>query len=81
MFSQRSRSFSDFGGLVPHKVTVPSAAGGDSHRNPVTMGDTLGYLPFLGEVHDVARSEAADPHGVYVPPVQRGAVDWVAAKD
>jgi hypothetical protein len=71
----------NFGGLVPHKVAVPSAAEGIRIGIPATIGDTLGYLPFLGEVqmlHGVKRQNRME---FTLPPVQRGAVVWVAAKD
>jgi hypothetical protein len=73
--------FANFGGLVPHKVAIPSAAEGIRLGIPAAMGDALGYLPFLGEVqilHGVKRESRIE---FTLPPLQRGAVVWVVGKN
>ena len=70
----------NFGGLVPGKVAVPTAAEGIHIEIPAAMGDSLTYLPFLGEaqmLHGVKRENRIE---FTLPPVQRGAVVWVAGK-
>jgi hypothetical protein len=70
----------NFGGLIPGKVAVPSPAEGIRIGIPAAMGDMLGYLPFLGEsqiLHGVKQENRIE---FTLPPVQRGAVVWVAGK-
>jgi hypothetical protein len=64
----------NFGGLVPGKVAVPVPVNRIQVKVPVTMGDSLSYLPFLGEaqtVHGVKRGELIE---FTLPPLERGAV-------
>jgi hypothetical protein len=65
---------SNFGGLVPGKVVVPTPANSIKVKVPAAMGDSLSYLPFLGEtqiVHGVKRGELIE---FTLPPLERGAV-------
>ncbi len=67
----------NFGGLVPGKVVIPTPATGIHVKVPAAMGDSLSYLPFLGEtqiVHGVKSGELVE---FTLPPLERGAVVWV----
>ena len=67
----------NFGGLVPGKIAVPTPVTGIHVRVPTAMGDSLTYLPFLGEkqiVHGVKRGNLME---FTLPPLERGAVVWV----
>ena len=67
----------NFGGLVPGKIAVPTPVTGIHVRVPTAMGDSLTYLPFLGEkqiVHGVKRGNLME---FTLPPLERGAVAWV----
>jgi hypothetical protein len=67
----------NFGGLVPNKVAVPEAAKGIRVKIPETLGDSLTFLPFLGE-KQVLRGEAKGGQMEFLlPAVERGAVIWV----
>jgi len=64
----------NFGGLVPGRVAVPMPVNNVQVKVPATMGDSLTYLPFLGEaqiVHGVKRGELTE---FTLPPLERGAV-------
>jgi len=71
----------NFGGLVPGKVAIPTAAEGIRVGIPATMGDSLGYLPFLGETQILRGVKQENRIEFTLPPVQRGAVVWVAGKN
>jgi hypothetical protein len=63
----------NFGGLVPRKVVVPTPVN-IQVKVPAAMGDSLSYLPFLGEgqiVHGVKRGNKVE---FTLPPLERGAV-------
>ena len=67
----------NFGGLVPGKIAVPTPVTGIHVRVPTAMGDSLTYLPFLGEkqiAHGVKRGNLME---FTLPPLERGAVVWV----
>ncbi|MCU1296660.1 MAG: hypothetical protein JWO91_938, partial [Acidobacteriaceae bacterium] len=64
----------NFGGLVPDKIVVPRTVNSVHVKVPGSMGDSLSYLPFLGEarvVHGVKRGELIE---FTLPPLERGAV-------
>ena len=64
----------NFGGLVPGKVAVPAPVKSVQVKVPATMGDSLSYLPFLGEaqiVHGAKRGKLVE---FTLPPLERGAV-------
>jgi hypothetical protein len=69
----------NFGGLVPGKVVVPTPV--TIHvKVPPAMGDSLSFLPFLGEmqtVHGVKNGETVE---FTLPPLERGAVVSVLGK-
>ena len=70
----------NFGGLVPGKIAVPTPVNSIQVKAPATMGDSLSYLPFLGEtqmVHGVKRGQLIE---FTLPPLERGAVVSFAAK-
>jgi hypothetical protein len=70
----------NFSGLVPGRVAIPSAAAGIRVGIPAAMGDSLGYLPFLGEAQILHGVKQEDRTEFTLPPVQRGAVVWVTGK-
>ena len=70
----------NFGGLVPGRVAVPTPVNSIQVKVPAAMGDSLSYLPFLGEtqiVHGVKRGELIE---FTLPPLERGAVVSFGAK-
>jgi hypothetical protein len=68
----------NFGGLVPSKAAVPAPAKGVRVRIAAAKGDTLTYLPFLGEARPLHGERKKDDKVEFVlPPVERGAVVWI----
>ena len=67
----------NFGGLVPGKVAVPTPVTGIHLRIPTAMGDSLTYLPFLGETQVLHGVKRGDLMEFTLPPLERGAVVWV----
>jgi hypothetical protein len=63
----------NFGGLVPDKVVVPAPVN-IQVKVPAAMGDSLSYLPFLGETHTVRGVKRGEMIGFTLPPLERGAV-------
>jgi hypothetical protein len=64
----------NFGGLVPGKIVIPTPVNNIQVKVPAAMGDSLSYLPFLGEsqiVHGVKRGELIE---FTLPALERGAV-------
>jgi hypothetical protein len=70
----------NFGGLVPNKIAVPEPAKGLLVKAPAAMGDTLTYLPFLGETQVVRGKKQNGQMEFQLPPVDRGAVVWLGQK-
>jgi hypothetical protein len=70
----------NFSGLVPSKVAVPSLQAGIRIRVPATAGDSLAYLPFLGEAQVVQGTKVGEKVHFSLPPIERGAVVWVLSK-
>jgi hypothetical protein len=70
----------NFGGIVPGKTVNPVPASGIKVRIPAAMGDTLAFLPFLGELQTVQGMKHGDTIEFVLPPVERGAAVWVTAK-
>jgi len=68
----------NFGGLVPNKVAVQEPARGIVVKMPSAMGDTLTFLPFLGETQVVKGEKKGGEIEFVLPPVERGAVVWAA---
>jgi hypothetical protein len=70
----------NFAGLCPGATAVPSPATDIHVRIPATLGDSLLFLPFLGEpriVHGVRQGAKVE---FILPAVERGAVISVAAE-
>lgn len=63
----------NFGGLVPDKVVIPTAASVQL-KVPTALGDSLSYLPFLGEAQTVHGTKHGELIEFTLPPLQRGAV-------
>ena len=70
----------NFGGLVPNKVAVPEPAKGLTVKAPANLGDTLTFLPFLGEAQVVPGKKQNGQMEFPLPPVERGAVVWLGLK-
>ena len=70
----------NFGGLVPNKIAVPEPAKGLVVKAPATAGDTLTYLPFLGETQVVHGKKQNGQMEFQLPPIERGAVVWLGEK-
>jgi len=67
----------NFGGLVPHKIAVPTAEGGVRLTVLSRKNCSLKFLPFLGEVQVVKGETVAQKQNFVLPPVERGAVVWL----
>jgi hypothetical protein len=67
----------NFSGLVPSKVAIPSSQAGIRISVPATMGSSLAYLPFLGEMHILQGTKTGDRMQFSLPAVERGGVAWV----
>jgi hypothetical protein len=67
----------NFGGLVPSKVAVPEPAKGILVKIPQTMGDSLTFLPFLGERQTLKGEAKGGQVEFSLPALERGAVVWV----
>jgi hypothetical protein len=70
----------NFGGLIPSKVAIPTPVSGIKITVPATMGNTLVYLPFLGEPQTLHGLKKASQTEFTLPPVERGAVVWIQAE-
>ncbi|MGB6633616.1 MAG: hypothetical protein WBE52_20410, partial [Terriglobales bacterium] len=71
----------NFGGLVPRKIAIPAPVNSIQVKVPAAMGDSLSYLPFLGEtqiVHGVKRGELIE---FTLPPLERGAVVSIGSEN
>jgi hypothetical protein len=44
---------------------------------PATMGNSLAYLPFLGEIQTLQGTKQNDRIEFTLPPLERGAIAWV----
>jgi len=67
----------NFSGLVPGKVAIPEPVKGIAVKVPASLGDTLTFLPFLGETQTVKGQKKGERVEFVLPPVERGAVIWV----
>ena len=69
----------NFGGLIPGKVVVPTPV--NIHvKVPAVMGDSLSYLPFLGDAQVVRGVKHGNKVEFTLPPLERGAVLSLGAK-
>jgi hypothetical protein len=71
--------FANFGGLVPNKVGVPSAAQDVEVSVPAGKSETATFLPFLGEEMTVKGKVSGDRMIFILPPIDRGAVVQIEA--
>jgi len=74
----------NFSGLVPGKVAIPTSISGTRITVPAAAGNSLAYLPFLGQTQILHGTKHGDSiHGETMqfdlPPIERGAVAWVVA--
>jgi hypothetical protein len=67
----------NFTGLVPGKIATPSAVSGSKVNIPAGMGNSLAYLPFLGQTQILHGAVHGDTMQFELPPIERGAVAWV----
>ena len=67
----------NFTGLVPGKVAIPTSISGAKVTVPASMGNSLAYLPFLGQVQVLHGTKRGDAMQFELPPIERGAVAWV----
>jgi hypothetical protein len=70
----------NFTGLVPGQVAIPSHVAGIYVRVPANMGDSLAYLPYLGEAWTLPGVKRADHLEFTLPELERGAVVWMVGK-
>jgi hypothetical protein len=63
--------------LVPGKILIPTAVSGTKIIIPSSMGNSLAYLPFLGQTQILQGTKHADTIQFELPPIERGAVAWV----
>jgi hypothetical protein len=67
----------NFGGLVPSKVARPTPVADIHVGIPATMGNSLAFLPFLGEQQVIRGVQKGERMEFTLPAVERGAVIWV----
>ncbi len=67
----------NFTGLVPGKIATPTAVSGSKVNIPANMGNSLAYLPFLGQTQILHGTKHGDAMQFELPPIERGAVAWV----
>jgi hypothetical protein len=67
----------NFTGLVPGKIATPTDVSGVKVNIPGSVGNSLAYLPFLGEVQILHGTKHGDIMQFELPPIERGAVAWV----
>jgi hypothetical protein len=65
---------------VPNKIAVPEPAKGLVVKAPSNLGDTLTFLPFLGETQVVHGKKQDGQIEFQLPPIERGAVMWLGQK-
>jgi hypothetical protein len=68
----------NFGGLTPGKVAQPTPAMNVRVSIPAGMGDSLTFLPFLGEKQTVRGKRNGAQMDFTLPAVERGAVAWIS---
>jgi hypothetical protein len=70
----------NFGGLVPGKVATPAPVAGARVRIPASLGDSLAYLPFLGQTQILHGTKHGDTMQFELPSMERGAAIWIVGK-
>jgi len=68
----------NFGGLIPNKVAQPAPARNVRVSIPPGMGDSLTFLPFLGEKQIVRGKRNGGHMDFTLPAVERGAIAWIS---
>jgi hypothetical protein len=69
----------NFTGLVPGKIATQTPVSGIRVRVPASNGDTLAYLPFMGETQTLHGTKRGEQIEFTLPPVERGAIVWTTA--
>jgi hypothetical protein len=64
----------NFGGLVPGKIAVPELVHGIKIRVSAARGDSLTYLPFLGEPQTLKGVRHGEQLEFVLPDLERGAI-------
>jgi hypothetical protein len=67
----------NFGGLVPSKVAVPAPVSGIRVKIPAGVGESLAYLPFLGEAQILRGTKQGEQVEFTLPTMERGAAIWI----
>jgi len=67
----------NFNGLVPGKIATPTTVSGAKVNISGSMGNSLAYLPFLGQTQILHGTKHGDKMQFELPPIERGAVAWV----
>ncbi len=67
----------NFAGLVPGKVATPTPVTGARVRIPAALGNSLAYLPFLGQTQILHGTKHGDTMEFELPAIERGAAIWV----
>ena len=67
----------NFGGLVPHRMAVPTAERGVRLTVSNRKNCSLKFLPFLGEIQIIKGETVAQGQSFVLPRVERGAVIWL----
>jgi hypothetical protein len=67
----------NFNGLVPGKIATPATVSGAKVNIAGSMGNSLAYLPFLGQTQILHGTKHGDTMQFELPPIERGAVAWV----
>jgi hypothetical protein len=70
----------NFGGLVPGKVATPTPVAGARVRIPAALGNSLAYLPFLGQTQILHGTKHGETIEFELPSIERGAAIWVVGK-
>jgi hypothetical protein len=70
----------NFSGLVPGKIAQPTPVGEIHVRIPAAAGQSLAFLPFLGEQQSLHGVRKGDKIEFTLPPVERGAAIWIVTK-
>ena len=67
----------NFAGLVPGKVATPTPVAGARVSIPAGLGNSLAYLPFLGQTQILQGTKHGDTMQFELPAIERGAAIWV----
>jgi hypothetical protein len=70
----------NFTGLVPDKIATPTSVRDVGVSIPSNMGNSLQFLPFLGQVQTLHGTRQEDSFHFTLPPLDRGAVLWITGQ-